>query len=116
MSLSDCHNVHDVRRLTQRRLPGPILKGIDGGADDEVTLRAHSSAFDTVDLVPCVRTGAKNMQMSGTVTVERALGLMRARTERDMKLMGVTRVDQRNRANLRFNETPEAPQLRLAAL
>jgi L-lactate dehydrogenase (cytochrome) len=34
--------------------------------------------------------------------VERALGLMRAEIERDMKLMGVTSVAQLSRANLRF--------------
>jgi L-lactate dehydrogenase (cytochrome) len=39
---------------------------------------------------------------AGQAGVERALGLMRAEIERDMKLMGVTSVAQLSRANLRF--------------
>jgi L-lactate dehydrogenase (cytochrome) len=39
---------------------------------------------------------------AGQPGVERALGQMRAEIERDMKLMGVTSLDQLSRANLRF--------------
>ncbi|MGA8262387.1 MAG: alpha-hydroxy acid oxidase [Arenicellales bacterium] len=39
---------------------------------------------------------------AGRAGVERALGLMREEIERDMKLMGCTRVDQLSRSNLRF--------------
>ena len=39
---------------------------------------------------------------AGQAGVERALGLMREEIERDMKLMGCTRVDQLSRSNIRF--------------
>ncbi|MGA7328783.1 MAG: alpha-hydroxy acid oxidase [Rhodomicrobium sp.] len=39
---------------------------------------------------------------AGQAGVERALGLMRAEIERDMKLMGCKRIDQLSRENLRF--------------
>jgi L-lactate dehydrogenase (cytochrome) len=39
---------------------------------------------------------------AGRPGVERALGLMRAEIERDMKLMGCTSVRQLSRSNLRF--------------
>ena len=39
---------------------------------------------------------------AGQPGVERALGLMRAELERDMKLMGCTSIKQLSRANLRF--------------
>jgi L-lactate dehydrogenase (cytochrome) len=39
---------------------------------------------------------------AGQAGVERALGLLRAEIERDMKLMGCTRLDQLSRDNLRF--------------
>jgi L-lactate dehydrogenase (cytochrome) len=39
---------------------------------------------------------------AGQAGVERALGLMRAEIERDMKLMGCTAIDQLTRDNLRF--------------
>ncbi|MFC3713009.1 alpha-hydroxy-acid oxidizing protein [Sphingoaurantiacus capsulatus] len=38
----------DLRRL----LPRPIFNYIDGGADDEVTLRRNSDAFADYELVP----------------------------------------------------------------
>ena len=41
---------------------------------------------------------------AGQAGVERALGLMKAELERDMKLMGCTSVDQLSRANLKFRQ------------
>ena len=67
MLLKNCHNFHDFRRLAQRRLPGPIFNYIDGGADDEVTLRRNTSAFEAVDLVPDVLTGGADVDLSVTV-------------------------------------------------
>lgn len=67
MRLTDCHNFHDFRRLAQRRLPSPIFNYIDGGADDEVTLRRNTDAFGAVDLVPNVLRGVENVDLSVTV-------------------------------------------------
>jgi len=67
MRVSDCHNFHDFRRLAQRRLPGPIFNYIDGGADDETTLRRNSESFERCDLVPNVLRGAGSVDMSVTV-------------------------------------------------
>ncbi|MBV7410857.1 alpha-hydroxy acid oxidase [Maritimibacter sp. DP1N21-5] len=64
MRLAQCHNFHDFRQLAKRRLPGPIFNYIDGGADDEVTLRRNSAAFDTVDLVPHVLRGTPEVDLS----------------------------------------------------
>ena len=66
MRLTDCHNFHDFRRLAQRRLPGPIFNYIDGGADDEVTLRRNSEAFNSVDLMPSVLRGVTDVDLSVT--------------------------------------------------
>ncbi len=57
MKLSRCYNTADYRKLAKQRLPGPIFHYIDGGADDEVTLRRNTDAFETMDLVPNVLTG-----------------------------------------------------------
>ena len=67
MALRHCHNFHDFRLLAKRRLPGPIFNYIDGGADDEVTYRKNSSAFDRCDLLPSVLTGVSDVDMSVTV-------------------------------------------------
>jgi isopentenyl diphosphate isomerase/L-lactate dehydrogenase-like FMN-dependent dehydrogenase len=45
-------NIEDLRRLAKRRLPRVVFDYIDGGAEDESTLRANCRAFDTVMLRP----------------------------------------------------------------
>ncbi len=45
-------NVEDLRRLARRRLPQIIFDYIDGGAEDEVTLRANRDAFAAVTFRP----------------------------------------------------------------
>ncbi len=65
--LSQCHNIADLRLLAKQRLPGPIFHYIDGAADDEVTYRRNSEAFETCDLVPNVLAGVEDVDMSVTV-------------------------------------------------
>lgn len=64
MNLRDCHNFHDFRRLAERRLPGPIFNYIDGAADDEVTYRRNTEAFESCDLVPHVLRGVEKVDLS----------------------------------------------------
>ena len=65
--LKNCHNVEDLRLLAKQRLPGPIFHYIDGAADDEITYRRNTSAFDDCDLVPNVLAGVEEIDMSVTV-------------------------------------------------
>jgi L-lactate dehydrogenase (cytochrome) len=67
MGLKNCNNVEDFRRLAKRRLPGPIFHYIDGAADDEITLRRNTAAFDDCDLVPNVLAGVDSIDMTATV-------------------------------------------------
>lgn len=67
MALKHCHNIEDFRWLAKRRLPGPVFDYIDGGADDEITLRRSTAAFDDCDLVPGVLAGVADIDMSVTV-------------------------------------------------
>jgi len=67
MRLRSCHNFHDFRELARRRLPRPIFDYIDGGADDEVTLRRNSQSFERCDLVPNVLRGVGVIDTSVTV-------------------------------------------------
>jgi len=39
MNLKDCYNVEDFRKLAKKKLPSPIFHYIDGGSDDEITLK-----------------------------------------------------------------------------
>lgn len=65
--LDNCHNVDDFRRLARQRLPGPVFHYIDGAADDEVTYRRNTRAFDDCDLVPNVLAGVEEVDLSTTV-------------------------------------------------
>ena len=67
MKLSNCHNFHDFRKLARRRLPSPIFHYIDGAADDEITHRRNTLAYDDVDLVPSVLAGVENVDLSTTI-------------------------------------------------
>ncbi|MFF2322075.1 alpha-hydroxy acid oxidase [Agrobacterium sp. NPDC058088] len=67
MQLKDCYNFHDFRRMAKQRLPGPIFNYIDGAADDEVTYRRNTAAFENCDLVPDVLQGVADVDMSVTV-------------------------------------------------
>lgn len=67
MRLQDCHNFHDFRRLAEHRLPSPIFNYIDGGADDEWTMRRNAQAFEDCDLVPNVLRGVSDVDLSVTV-------------------------------------------------
>ena len=62
--LSQCHNVDDLRLLAKQRLPSAIFNYIDGAADDEVTYRRNTDAFDDCDLVPNVLAGVQDVDMS----------------------------------------------------
>ena len=65
--LSACHNTHDFRDLARRRLPGPIFHYIDGAADDEVTYRQNTAAFEACDLVPNVLQGCEEIDLATDV-------------------------------------------------
>jgi isopentenyl diphosphate isomerase/L-lactate dehydrogenase-like FMN-dependent dehydrogenase len=45
-------NIDDLRRAAQRRLPRVVFDYIDGGAEDEWTLRANCRAFEAVTFRP----------------------------------------------------------------
>ena len=67
MRLTDCHNVEDFRRLAKHRLPYPVFHYIDGAADDEVTRRRNTAAYEQCDLIPNVLAGVRDIDTSVTV-------------------------------------------------
>jgi L-lactate dehydrogenase (cytochrome) len=44
-TLERCFSIEDLRSLARRRLPVPIFHYLDGGADDEASLRRNTEAF-----------------------------------------------------------------------
>ncbi len=45
-------NIHDLRRLAKRRLPQVVFDYLDGGAEDEVTLRENCRVFEQLTFRP----------------------------------------------------------------
>ena len=58
------YSVAALRRLAQKRLPRPIFDFIDGGAEDEDTLRQNESAFSDWELLPKPLNGAAKRDLS----------------------------------------------------
>ena len=67
MNLKDCHNFEDFRKLAKKKLPSPIFHYIDGGSDDEVTLKRNTESFNDCDLIPNVLANVDNIDLSTTV-------------------------------------------------
>jgi len=60
----DAYSLDALRGLAARVLPRPIFDFADGGAEDEVTLRANLSAFDAVDFLPRPLEGSPERDLS----------------------------------------------------
>ena len=67
MSLKNCYNFEDFRKLAKKKLPAPIFHYIDGGADDETTLKRNTNSFDDCDLVPNILRSVGEPDLSTTV-------------------------------------------------
>ena len=67
MNLKDCHNFSDFRKLAKKKLPSPIFHYIDGGADDEKTLKRNTDSFDDCDLIPNILASVGKPDLSTTV-------------------------------------------------
>ncbi len=67
MNLKDCYNFEDFRKLAKKKLPSPVFHYIDGGADDEITLRRNTDSFRDCDLVPNILASVGVPDLSTTI-------------------------------------------------
>ncbi|MGH1352102.1 MAG: alpha-hydroxy acid oxidase [Methyloligellaceae bacterium] len=67
MSIQRCNNVDDFRRLAKKRLPAPLFHYIDGGADDEVTLKRNTEAFNDISLIPDGLADVADLDLKTTI-------------------------------------------------
>ncbi len=65
------YNIAELRKLAKRRLPAPMFHYIDGGSDDEWTLRRNSAVFDEWEFMPRCLVDVSSIDMSTTVFGER---------------------------------------------
>ena len=61
--INKCHNINDFRELAKTSLPSPIFHYIDGAADDEITYKRNTIAFDECYLVPKVLRSVENINL-----------------------------------------------------
>ncbi len=61
-----CYSVEDMRKLAARRLPKSIFEYIEGGGEDEVSLRRNQSSFEDWSFLP--KWGSvENFDLSSTL-------------------------------------------------
>tara|TARA_Y100001970_G_scaffold294031_1_gene446061 strand:+ start:4040 stop:5188 length:1149 start_codon:yes stop_codon:yes gene_type:complete len=67
MSIKNCRNFEDFRKLAKKKLPAPIFHYIDGGSDDEITLKRNTESFSKCDLVPNILASVGQPNLSTNV-------------------------------------------------
>ena len=113
MSLARAVTVADLRLIARRRLPRAVFDYIDGGADDEGTLRANMADFDSVMLKQRVLAHVGATRLETTILGSAAAGPRAGcsgggRTRR--RVLRTTSADEWRRllptAPLRYNPLP----------
>ena len=67
MLIKDCYNFEDFKKLAKKNLPSPIFHYIDGGADDETTLKRNTESFSKCDLIPNILASVGEPDLSTNV-------------------------------------------------
>ncbi|MEM8786938.1 MAG: alpha-hydroxy acid oxidase [Pseudomonadota bacterium] len=103
---------HGGRQLDGSRAPFDQLAEIVDAVGDRIDVICEGGIQRGTHVLKALSLGAKAcsggrlylyaLAAAGQAGVERVLGNLRTEIERDMKLMGVTRLDQLSRENLRF--------------
>ncbi|MGH8982061.1 MAG: alpha-hydroxy acid oxidase, partial [Acidimicrobiales bacterium] len=66
-ALARCYDIDDIARLARRRLPLGVRGYLDGGGEDEWTLRRNREAFGEVEIVPRVLHDVSHVDTETTV-------------------------------------------------
>jgi (S)-mandelate dehydrogenase len=66
-SLSQARNIADLRELARRRVPGLAFEYVEGGAEDESSLRANRTAFERLRLLPNTLIDTSHRQLRTTI-------------------------------------------------
>lgn len=106
---------HGGRQLDGSRSPFDQLAEICDAVGDKIDVICEGGIQRGTHVLKALSVGAKAcsggrlylyaLAAAGRAGVERVLGNMRTEIERDMKLMGVTKLDQLSRDNLRFHHS-----------
>ncbi|MEM9146089.1 MAG: alpha-hydroxy acid oxidase [Pseudomonadota bacterium] len=104
---------HGGRQLDGSRSPFDQLAEIVDAVGDKIDVICEGGIQRGTHVLKALSVGAKAcsggrlylyaLAAAGQAGVEKALGSLRTEIERDMKLMGITKLDQLSRENLRFH-------------
>jgi (S)-mandelate dehydrogenase len=67
MNLASAVNIEDLRALARRRLPRFVFEYVDGGSEDELTLRANREAFRRIRFRPRALIDVSARETSATI-------------------------------------------------
>lgn len=65
--LAQALNIADLRLIAKHRLPRAVFEFIDGGSEDEITLRENRAAFERVRLVPRILNNVSSPDVRTTL-------------------------------------------------
>jgi len=69
--LARCYSIADLRRAAKRRLPWPVWEFLEGGSDDEWSLRNNERAFHRYSLLPRSLADVRQIDTATTVLGQR---------------------------------------------
>ena len=66
-NLDRCFSIDDLRKKARKAIPGVIFDYIEGGAEDETTVRRNRESFADYEFVPRVLRNVANVDLSATM-------------------------------------------------
>jgi (S)-mandelate dehydrogenase len=66
-TLARARNIADLRQLARRRVPGFAFEYVEGGAEDESSLRRNRSSFERLQLLPRTLIDSSRRQLRTTI-------------------------------------------------
>jgi len=67
MNLQEAVNIEDLRGMARKRAPRFVFDFVDGGAEDEVTLRANRRSFERLRFRPRTLVGVSKRSVAATI-------------------------------------------------
>jgi L-lactate dehydrogenase (cytochrome) len=65
--LSACHDIDDLRSAARRLIPRPVFDYVDGGADEELSMRSNIDAFRRWRFVPRLLADVSAVDISSSI-------------------------------------------------
>ena len=69
--LANCHSIADLKARAKRRLPKAVFDFIEGGAEDEVSVRANETGFGRYELIPRTLVDVSRVNLATEVMGQR---------------------------------------------